>query len=477
MSLVIGGATIIDGLRNEPLEGHSLWIEQGRIRALAPQRELEGVQAERLDATGKFVIPGLMDANVHLLEDMRLENLARYEGRYEDLIVEAAQVALRNGLTTVFDTAGPRVPLMAVRDRINRGEVIGSRFFCAGSIMGLDGPFSRDFNARALDVASAAFAERMNAMCVENVGPALSWMSANQVAAEVRAYIEKGIDFVKYASSEHRWGDPTTFLVFSPQVQAAIVEEAHRAGLTAQAHASSVESLRVAVEAGCDLVQHCNITGPFPIPDSTLEQMVKRRTGAVVFAFTQRRFDWIIQNCPTDRPYFSTSDDNCRTLMKAGALILPGSDAGVFAPEMGSDPSFSKYWLAPGEDNLIELGQGHFHWLKAMEEKGMPPMDILRAATRNVAVAYRKDADLGTLEPGKIADLLVLDENPLLAARNYRSIHLILKEGRRVDRERLPLEPILTRPMPPPSAEVLAYRAHRHIGRSGFPVCPMCADH
>ncbi len=151
---------------------------------------------------------------------------------------------------------------MAVRDRINAGEVVGSRFFCAGAIIGLDGPFSQDFNSRALQVASAASAERINAMCVENMGPALSWMTPEQVGAEVRAYISRGIDFVKYASSEHRWGDPTTFLVFSPQVQAKIVEEAHRAGMTAQAHTSSVESLRVAVEAGCDLIQHCNITGP-----------------------------------------------------------------------------------------------------------------------------------------------------------------------------------------------------------------------
>ncbi len=72
----------------------------------------------------------------------------------------------------------------------------------------------------------------------------------------------------------------------------------------------------------------------------------------------------------------------------------------------------------------IELGQGHFHWMKAMEEKGCPPLEILRAATKNIATAYRKDRDLGTLEPGKIADLILLNENPLQSAKNYRSIHM-----------------------------------------------------
>lgn len=471
MTLIVSGATIIDGLAEKPIEGQSIWIEKGRIRAIGRRSEL-GVPptAQVIDAQGKYVIPGLMDANVHLCADMRPENLVRHEDRYEDLVVEAAQVALRNGLTTVFDTLGPRQPLMSARDKINSAQTPGSRILCAGNIIGLDGPFSADFFAKA-DIFSAALVERINALWVENVGPALSWMTPEQVAQEVRAYIGKGIDFIKYASSEHRWGDPTTFLLFSQQAQTAIVEEAHRAGITAQAHTTSVESLRVAVEAGCDLIQHCNITGPFPIPETTLELMAKRQTGAVVFPFTQRRFDWIMKHCKIDRAYFATSDANCRNLMRSGAILLLATDAILFGPEMATDPMWSNFWLAPGEDNLAEFGQGHFVWLKAMEEKGYPPMEMLRAATRNIAVAYNTDKDLGTLEPGKIADMLILDRNPLQLAENYRGIHMILKDGAVVDREALPANPIQTRPATEPSPETLAYRAHRHIGRSQLPRC------
>lgn len=471
VSIVIKGATIIDAVSDRPIEGEALWIERGRIQAIARVHDLKApASAQVVDARGKFVIPGLMDANVHLMGDIRPENVLRHMDHYPELIVEAAQVALKGGLTTVFDTWGPRAHLMAVRDRINAGTIVGSRFFCAGNIVGLDGPFSPDFFGKA-DILSAAMAERINAQFVENVGPALSWMTPQQVASEIRTYLAKGIDFIKYASSEHRYGDPTTFLVFSERAQRAIVDEAHRAGVTAQAHTMAVEGLRVAIEAGCDLIQHCNITGRTAIPEETLELFAERKTGAVIIPFTQKRFDWIMSHCKADSPYMATSDSNCRNLMRSGARLLLCTDAILFAPEVATDPTWNNFWLAPGEDNLAEFGRGHFVWLKAMEEKGYPAMEILRAATRNIAIAYKKDRDLGTLEPGKVADMLILDKNPLQSAQNYRAIHMILKDGVVVNREALPEHPIQTRPAPEASPEALTYRAHRHYGRSTFPRC------
>jgi|SRR3569833_892448 len=478
MSVLIADATLIDGVAEKPVEGQCIWIEDKRIQGIGRREDFASqLRARVIDARGKYVIPGLMNANVHLWGGcLSAGNLLRYYDRYEELIAEAAQVALKNGLTTVFDTLGPRKPLLAVRDRINRGKLPGSRFFCAGWIVGLDGLLSLDFNPKAGDVLSAHMVERINSLCSENVGPALTWMEPAQVASEVRTYIGKGVDFIKYASSEHRWGDPTTSLIFSPRVQLAIVEEVHRAGLTAQAHTSSVESLLAAVEAGCDLIQHSNITGPFPIPRATLDLMAERRIGAVVFPFTQRRFDWIMSNCPIDRAYFATSDVNCRNLLANGAKLMLANDGGVWGPELATDPRRNKFWVAPGEDNLSDLDQGHFFWLKAMEEKGMKPIELLRAATRNIAECYGVAADLGTVESGKIADLIILDRDPLSSAENYRSIHAVLKDGEVIDRNALPVKPVLAKALDPDTEEVLAYRVHRHIGRSGFPTCPCCAD-
>src|SRR5437016_23337 len=103
MSLIVTGATVIDGVAKQPLEGQTIWIEADRIRAIAKSSELEvPPSAEVIDARGKYVIPGLMNANVHLV-DMRTDNLVRNEDRHEDIIVEGAQLALKNGVTTVFD--------------------------------------------------------------------------------------------------------------------------------------------------------------------------------------------------------------------------------------------------------------------------------------------------------------------------------------------------------------------------------------
>ncbi len=81
-----------------------------------------------------------------------------------------------------------------------------------------------------------------------------------------------------------------------------------------------------------------------------------------------------------------------------------------------------------------------------MGEKGMKPMDALMAATRNVAAAYHKLDQLGTLEKGKIADLVILDADPLADLENVRKISMVMKEGRLVDREKLPLRNFLTGP-------------------------------
>jgi adenine deaminase len=141
-----------------------------------------------------------------------------------------------------------------------------------------------------------------------------------------------------------------------------------------------------------------------------------------------------------------------------------------------TDPSFyGQFWARLSGDEgggPYSLAQGHFTWFKAMEEKGCLPMEMLRAATRNIAEAYGKDQDLGTLEPGKIADVIVLDKNPLQAADNYRSIHTVIQDGVVVDRDALPTNPILTRPMESPVEEEASYVPFFSTGT--FPLCPLC---
>src|SRR4051812_738082 len=118
-SVAITGATPIDGTGAQPIRDAGIVVSDGRI-ASAGKRSAVTIPADAktIDAAGKFVIPGLMDANVHLVLGSSIEFVVRYEGHYEDLIEEAAQVTLKNGVTTVFDSWGPLQPLLNVRDRI-----------------------------------------------------------------------------------------------------------------------------------------------------------------------------------------------------------------------------------------------------------------------------------------------------------------------------------------------------------------------
>ncbi|MBN6038519.1 amidohydrolase family protein [Amycolatopsis sp. 195334CR] len=474
MPQLLTGATIIDGVADKGIDGQAILIDEGRIVAIGRPEEISA-DAETVDFSGKYVIPGLMNANVHLLMSVFLETLVRYEDRYEDLIIEAAQVALKSGMTTVFDTWGPRRVLMSVRDRIDRGEVVGSRIRCAGNIIGFDGPFSGDFDGRISGVGSSYFVDRVNATWVENTGRHLMWLTPEAVGEEVREYIGRGIDFVKFASNEHGATAAGAFLQFSGRTQRAIVEEAHRAGVTAQAHTSSVEGLRLSLEAGCDLIQHCNVTGPTEIPKETLESFAERNCGAVLFPLTDNGLSTLKESISDlEWTMWKAADANCRHLVESGATILMANDGGILAPEVMREPMIKNTWNGlPEGEALGRLATGHFTWLRAMEEKGMSPMDLLRAATRNVAEAYRVDDELGTLEAGKRADLVVLDRDPLQGAKNYQSIHAVIKGGTRVDLDTLPERPLLTADLPEQTEEEGRYKRFLHHG-ARLPSCPSC---
>ena len=127
-----------------------------------------------------FIVPGFIDGNVHFFpwpSWTYIEFLARYEGRFEEIIEESAQIALSYGVTTAFDSMGPVIPGLNVRDRINRGEIVGPRLFIAGNIVGFRAVFT---TVESIKSASSAFQARINALFEMNVGPDLVWMSPEQ---------------------------------------------------------------------------------------------------------------------------------------------------------------------------------------------------------------------------------------------------------------------------------------------------------
>lgn len=441
-TVAITGGTVIDGTGSAPVENAVVLIENGRIRAVGRTGDVTvPAGTTQIDARGKYIIPGLMDANLHLFLNLDLETLIKYEDRYHEIILEAAQIALQTGQTTVFDTWGPRAPLVKARDMIARGEAPGSRIYLAGNIIGFDGPLSADFRAQAAPFVSKAFAKRTNEMWVEGTGRELLWMGPDEVREVIREYATKQVDLLKYGGSGHV---DMNFLTFSPRVQKIIVEEGHRAGLTVQTHTTSIESLDMAIDAGVDIVTHGDISGPSrPIPLETIRKLVERNIAISVLPITDRRLAALEEHVPqgvlTD--YFKIARINHTNMIEAGVTLLVSTDAGIQHPLLTSE---STTLAADTVDSRVKLGEGHFNALFALQERGMPPMEILRSATSHVARAYKLDADLGTLEPGKIADVVILDADPLENARNYRRIFAVIKDGRRVDLEALPVAPIIS---------------------------------
>jgi imidazolonepropionase-like amidohydrolase len=441
--IAITGATIIDGRGGPPIRDGVLLVANGRVSAVGPRGTVKvPAGAREISAGDKYVIPGLMDANVHLVYGVSIEFLARYEGRFEELIAEAAQVALKNGLTTVFDSWGPLRPLIAVRDRLKRGEIPGSRLFVAGNIIGFTGPFGRDFSEANERAASKAFLQRINPLWELNTGPELMWLTPDSLRIEIRKYLANGMDFIKYAASGHTQQE---MLMFSPEQQRVIVDEGHKAGVIVETHTTSIESLRQALDAGVDLMQHCTVTGLMPIPASLVERLKTGKTYCAIQSLTRKRAALEIGRSKQYSPRVHwdvltrQSDENDATLIRAGVPVLLATDAGIMDPDERDNVPPAEH-----EDESTALGRGHFLWFEAVKEKGMKPMDAILAATRNIAAAYHKLDDFGTLEPGKRADLVVLDADPLEDLMNVRKIGLVMKDGVVVDRDALPLKPTLT---------------------------------
>jgi imidazolonepropionase-like amidohydrolase len=442
--LALAGGTIIDGNGGPPIENGVVLIEGKRILAVGPATISVPAQARKLSVAGQFVMPGMMDANVHLfMFTITPGELIRYEQRYEELIGEAAEVALSSGLTTVFDTWGPREALTHIRDEINQGKRVGTRIFFGGNIIGLGGPTSIDFFPQARQVLSKREADEIDSRWEQGVGPELLWMTPEAVRTRVRDYLGSGRqDFLKYAGSGHA-ATHFSYITFSEEIQRIIVDEGHRAGMTVQAHTTSPTSLRMEIDAGADLLQHPDLSGMVPIPEEILALITDRQLPCASLFCTRRYLAWSEAHLPEPfRSFNRVKHENHRRLVTAGAQLLLTSDSGVCPACAGENPLVGSFLSA--DDSPLAMGEAHFRWLEAAAELGMRPMDSLMAATRNVARAYKVDKNLGTLEKGKNADVLVLDKNPLQNATNYRSIRLVIKDGAIIDRHSLPTHRILT---------------------------------
>lgn len=193
-TIAIVGATLIDGNGGPPLADAAVVVSGRFIVRVGPRASLVlPADARIVDAAGKFLLPGFIDTNVHLSlygghTPERYETLVRYQPRPAEVVLEAAQMQLKHGVTTVRDSYGVLGPLLQVRDAIARGEAVGPRLLVAGNIVGWGGPFSISFSLIP-SKGLTPFQEQMNDAVAQGPGEELMDMSPDELRVAINAYL------------------------------------------------------------------------------------------------------------------------------------------------------------------------------------------------------------------------------------------------------------------------------------------------
>jgi imidazolonepropionase-like amidohydrolase len=463
--LAIVGGTLIDGNGGPPLADATVVVRGGRIAAVGPQASVAVPRGARvIQAAGKFITPGFIDANVHVSIYSGLENFARYQDRFDAVTLEAAQLHLKVGVTTIRDSYGMIAPLKSVRDAITRGDAIGPRLLFAGNIVGWGGPWSFSFTGRPPENLGL-LQEQMNDAITRGGGEDLVNMEPDSLRAAIERYLDNGVDFLKFGGTSH-FGFPV-FIGFSERAQRMIIETVHKRGLVAETHSTTPEGLRVSLLAGVDLVQHPEVLD-VPISDELVQLFVERKVvcGMLANTMTGRPWqDYVKRRAREDSARAARADSaraqgagarqrteaerrrdrgdqgmairraNAQKLIAAGCITAPATDNYLgLAPEFRRDPKPD--WQEPGLGTLAAI--------EGLVELGMTPLQALTAATKNGAIASRALGQYGTVEPGKSADLLILAADPLADIRNIRRLELVMKEGVVIDHRALPTKPVWT---------------------------------
>ena len=453
-TVVISDVAVIDGTGGPLRSGMMVVVEGGKISHIASRSNVTiPAGAIVIDGAGKYLLPGFIDSNVHASiygNSRRRETVVKYGERNADLILEFVQRQLMHGVTTIRDSYGALMPLMEVRDRLDRGEAIGSRMLVAGNIVGWGGPFSMTFSLMA-EADLTLFQARWNDWIAQGVGEEMMDMGPEEVRSAINRYLDKGPNFIKYGGTSH-FRTPS-LIGFSPRVQTVIVEETHKRGRIAETHSTSPEGLRMSVEAGIDLIQHPEILSR-DYPDDLVQLIVARDVLCAMRSNTLTGELWqehladkkdveeSLREAPEPKTlaerrqredrlnvHYEIQRRNAEKLIRAGCRVTIATDN-----YQGRAPEFRK---EPKPQDQ-EAGIGSILAIEGLVELGMTEMEAIVAATRNGAIAAGMLDSIGTIEVGKDADLILLRDNPLEEISNIRSLEQVIARGRIIDLGTLP---------------------------------------
>jgi len=407
VALVSG--SVIDGVGLESIRGGVLLIEDGRIVRVARRVPRGYMKVDVRDCT---VLPGLIDAHVHLClgGEVNFET-ALLRDPPELIALRAAaraQELLRAGYTTVRDMGAPARAVIALRDAVAAGLLPGPRILAPGRVVTATGGHA--------DFAPEGVVHRWGLGLVAD-GP-------DGVRRAVRAEIKAGADFIKFCATGGVL-DPQSepgLQEFSEEEMGVLISEAHRMGRKVAAHAQGEGGIKAAIRAGVDTIEH----GIF-LDEAAAEMM--RERGVYLVPTLSASHNLLREEGKGLPPHVLRKAREVREAhlegfslaLRMGVPIVAGTDSGI--------P------FCPHGDNALELA--------LMVKQGMSPLEAIKAATSRAAATLGLD-DVGSLEPGNIADVAVVRGDPLDdigVLRDRARIALVLQEGKPVagsERERWP---------------------------------------
>lgn len=396
----IYAGTLIAIPGEEPLKEQTIVVKQGRIVRIAQGYERPPAGVSVIDLRNQFVLPGLIDSHVHILSELGPGSKLRLVEEDESMAaLRGAQYALRTlraGFTTVRDLGQRSPAIFALRRAIDEGIVAGPRLVVAGSTLSPTGGHAQTYGYR--DEINHFFSS--TGKCD----------GADDCRRAVRQQISRGADVIKLVATGGVLSDikAGTDQQFTDDELKSIVETAHKLGRKVAAHAHGTDGLNAALRAGVDSIEHGSYL------DATSIALF-RRSGAwyvptVIAGVTAANYA---------RMGNFLSEAQKAKALKVGPQIqdaLRRAHEGGVKIAFGTDSGVSPHGLNAREFSL-------------MVEAGMTPTEALRAATVSAAELLGLQASIGTIEAGKLADIIAVAEDPTRNVKTLEAMRFVMRNG------------------------------------------------
>ncbi|ALS98108.1 metal-dependent hydrolase family protein [Lacimicrobium alkaliphilum] len=401
-SLVLKADAMLDVHSGKLIANPLVVIKDNRILQIGSQNQLSIPEdAKVLELKGQTLLPGLMDMHVHLNSDARLhgyKRLAQSLPRKTLTGVSNARKTIETGFTTVRNVGAPGYADIALRDAIAEGELIGPRIFAAGMSLGITGGHC-DNNLLPYEYQdkSAAAAD----------GP---W----QVREKVRMNVKYGADWIKFCATGGvlSKGTKVGAQQYSQQEMDALVDEASLRGIGVAAHAHGLSGIKAAIRAGVTSVEHASF-----LDEEAINLALEKGTYLSMDIYTTEyilgegeKAGILEESLAKERLVGSKQRESFSSAVKAGVKMVFGSDAGVY----------------PHGQNARQFSR--------MVKFGMTPLQAIQAATINSATMLGERDNLGSLEQGKLADIIAVPGNPLENISLLEQVSWVFKEGQLITR-------------------------------------------